>query len=281
VVSGEGSGPRRAEIPPRRAEEAAASMDIVDAHTNLVYPDERLPGPSLWPTFRERLDVLREAGVTCAVACRNESVEGRSYDELLTWNRHIAEACQASGGLLVPSAIIQPALGERACELLRRCRDELGMRFVGEMFDRWLGYEWGTADYWRLLDCAAALRVVPIIHCNDAAATEVGRRCPEGRFLIAHLTRSPERRFAALAPYPNLYLLISGCEIAQAGQVRAACRSLGAQRVVFGSDLGAVDPVIAVHCVRRSGLSDSEMASVFAGSFRALWRWSEIQSAAP
>jgi len=104
-------------------------MEIVDGHTNLLYPNERLPGSSrsLWTTFRERLEVLREAGVSRAIACRNESVEGRSYDELLGWNQRIADACEASDGMFIPSAIIRPALGEQACELLRHCREQLGM----------------------------------------------------------------------------------------------------------------------------------------------------------
>lgn len=254
-------------------------MEIIDGHTNLRFPGERLPDDdTLWPTFEERLAVLREAGVSRALACRNESVRGRTYDDLLIRNRQIAAACEASEGMLIPSAIVQPALGVQACDLLRRCREELGMRFVGEMFDRWLGYEWGTPEYHRVLECAVSLRMVPLIHCDDSVLKELGERHPSGKFLIAHLMdtkNGPDHRIEALRPYPNLSLVTSGHEIARAGAIRKAVRSLGADRVVFGSDLGAVDPVIAVRCVQRSGLSESEQAFVFSGNFRALWRWTE------
>lgn len=78
---------------------------------------------------------------------------------------------------------------------------------------------------------------------------------------------------AAVAPYPHLSLVISGTGIAVAGAIREAVRTLGAERVVFGTDVSSVDPVIAVMCVRRSGLSETDQAKVFAGNFHRLWKW--------
>jgi len=249
-------------------------MEIIDAHTHLYYPGERFEN-SLWPTFEAKVAVLREAGVSRALAGRGERVDGCSYEDLLERNRRIAAACEASEGLYIPSAEVQPALGEQACELLRRCREELGMRFVGEMFDRWLGYEWGTPEYHRLLECAVELRVVPLIHCEDEVVKEIGERYPEGKFLIAHLMGAYERRIETMAPYSHLYLDVSGNDIARAGAIREAVAGLGVNRVVFGSDLGGVDPVIAVMCVKRSGLSEEEQKLVFAENFKRLWEWTE------
>jgi predicted TIM-barrel fold metal-dependent hydrolase len=249
-------------------------MEIIDAHTHLYHPGEYRES-SLWPSFEARLDVLREAGVSRALACRGEPVHDCTYDTLLERNQRIAASCAASDGFYVPSAEIQPALGEPACELLRRCRDELGMRFVGEMFDRWLGYQWGTPDYHRLLECAADLRMVPLIHCEDDVAREIGERHPEGRFVIAHLMGGYENRVEAIMPYPHLYLDISGSDIARAGAIKHAVSQLGSRRVLFGSDLGGVDPVVAVACVRRSGLEEDVQSAVFAGNFHRLWGWTE------
>jgi predicted TIM-barrel fold metal-dependent hydrolase len=253
-------------------------VEIIDAHTHLCYPGERLED-SLWPTPDSRVSVLREAGVSRALAGRGESVEGCSYDDLLDRNRRIAAACEASHGFYIPSAEVGPSLGEKACDLLVHCREQLGMRFVGEMFDRWLGYEWGRPEYYRLLECAVEFRMVPLIHCEDEVIAELGERYPEGRFLIAHLTgvrgRSHEKRIAVTAPHRHLYLDISGHEIARAGAIRDAVDGLGCERVVFGSDLGAVDPVVAVECVRRSGLTEEQQRLVFAENFKRLWEWAE------
>ena len=253
-------------------------MEIVDAHVNIRYPEERLPEErTLCPTFESRLAVLREAGVSRAVAYRNGSVEDATFEGLLETNRRIAATCEASGGMLIPGAMVQPALGEQACQLLRLCREQLGMRFVGEMFDHWLGFEWGTPEYWRTLECALSLRMIPLIHCQDELLTELGERFPEGRLMIAHLRGGAdyEERAEILSRHPNMYLVISGGEIALAGAIKYVVHVLGADRVIFGSDMGATDPFIAVHCVKRSGLSEEQQALVFAGNFWRLWRRTE------
>jgi predicted TIM-barrel fold metal-dependent hydrolase len=266
-------------------------MEIVDAQVGLRYPGERLPGDDRrhWPTFEAKLAVLREAGISRAIACRNEWVGGIMAVELLFRNRMVVEACRASDGLLIPAATVNPQQGELGCELLRQCHDELGMRFIGEMFDTSLGYRWGTPEYYRLLECAIELRMVPLMHCEDEVAVEIGERYPEGRFLIMHLGTGKafaagmqtgecadhRPRLAAIAPYPNLSLVVSGTGIAVAGAIRGAVRMLGAERVLFGSDQSSVDPVIAVMCVRRSGLRKEEQAKVFASNFHRLWEWAE------
>jgi predicted TIM-barrel fold metal-dependent hydrolase len=253
-------------------------VEVIDAHTHLYYPGERFEDCySLWDTFEKRVGVLREAGVTRALASRNESVEGRSYEELLGWNRRIADACRASEGLYFPSAIVQPD-DERACEVLRHCREDLGMRFVGEMFAHDLGHRWGTPGYYRLLECAIELRMIPLIHCEDEVAGEIGERYPEGRFIIAHLRIPPgsyESRIQALAPFPDLYLDISGHGMFYSGLIRDALDGLGADRVLFGTDLGVVDPVLAVQCVRRSGRTEEEQRLIFAENFKRLWGWTD------
>jgi len=253
-------------------------MGIIDCHTHLIHPGETIEHlkNTSWPTFEARIAVLREAGISRALAGRGARVEDVTYEELLERNKRIYESCKASDGFYFPSAEIQPALGEKACDLLKFCHDELGMRFIGEMFDRWLGYKWGTPEYYRFLECAVELRMIPLIHCQNDVASEIGERYPEGKFLIAH-SRDNNRhnRVDALKDYPNLYLDISGSEIARADEINERVAMLGIDHIVFGSDLGAVDPVIAVMCVKRSNLSEDEKKQVFAGNFHKLWAWTE------
>jgi len=257
-------------------------MEIIDAQVGLRYPGERFPDDErrFETTFQSKLDVLRAAGISRAVAGRNEWVGGISCVELLFRNRMIAEACQASEGMLIPSASINPCFGELACDLMRQCRKELGMRLVGEMFDTSLGFQWGTPEYYQVLACAVELRMIPLIHCENEVIAELGERYPEGQFLVMHLysgkVRDHRPRLVALAPYPNLSLVISGTPIGIAGAIRDAVRMLGADRVVFGTDHPSIDPVIAVMMVRRSGISEEDQAKVFAGNFNRLWEWTDV-----
>ena len=251
--------------------------EIIDAHVSLLPPGERLPDDqSLWPTFASRLEVLREAGISQALVCRWECSDARTYGEFRRLNRQIVEVCKAADGLLIPAAIVDPALGRRACDLLAYCRNELGMRFVGETrYAR--NREQGAVGFWRVLEQAAALRMIPIVRCPDEALAELGERCASGKILIAEFVRWDDGWAARLSPYPNLYSLFSGYYLTQTADGAAQCetRTLGAARIVFGSGLGGMDPVIAVECVRRSRLTDEEQALVFGGNFRTLWQWTE------
>ena len=256
-------------------------MEIIDAHTHLRMPGAEPPPDSLcpWRTFEERLAVLREAGITHALAFRNKPVGGVTAEELVEWNREAAAACEASDGLLIPGAMVHPAPGDEARELLCRCREELGMRFIGELFDRWQGFEWGTPEYHRLIEAAINLRMVPSIHCENEVAAEIGRRYPEGKFVLPHLDfqGNPQRRIETLAPFPHLYADISGTGMIEAGVIKAAVDGLGADRVLFGTDFTIVDPVIAVQCVERAGLDAEQKGRVFAGNFRSLLEWTDGQ----
>jgi predicted TIM-barrel fold metal-dependent hydrolase len=251
--------------------------EIIDAHVSLVLPGERLSDDeSLWPTFESRLEVLREAGVRQALVSRWERSEAPTNSDLRRLNRQIIEVCRATDGLLIPAAIVDPALGRRAGDVLAYCRNDLDMRFVGEI--RYApGRERGAAGFWRVLEQATALRMVPVVRCPQTAVAEIGERCPSGMILIAEFVLWDDDWAAQLTPYPNLYSLFSGCRLTQTayGAAQSATRTYGAARMVFGSGLGGMDPVIAVECIRRSRLSDEEQAMVFGASFRTLWQWTE------
>jgi len=249
-------------------------IEIIDAHASFVFPGEPLPNDqSLWPTFESRLEVLREAGIKQALASRWECSDAHTYDELVRLNRRAVEVCKVADDVLIPAAIVDVALGERVCELLSYCRHELNMRFVGETGRT--SAEWGTAAFWQMLDHAATIKMIPIVHCADKALAELGDRCTLGRILIAEFVRREEYQVNRLNPYPNLYPLFSGHRLVQAGAVLCEVRVLGAERVVFGSGLSGMDPVVAVECIRRSHLNDEDQALVFGGNFRALWQWTE------
>jgi hypothetical protein len=254
---------------------------IVDAHVNLMPQGMVSSDPnSLWPRYEDRLAALREAGITKALAGQTRNITGRTYEEMLEFNRQLAIDCEASGGICLPSAFVSPALGNQTCDLLRYCRKELGMRFLGEIFDRWVGYEWGTPEYRDLLKCAVELHMIPLMHCEDEVIAEIGESYPDGKFMIAHFTgvngQSCEARLEALAPYPNLYLVTSDSKIAGAEVLKEAVNTIGVERIIFGSDIPSFDPVVLIQCIRRSGLTEAEQNQILWENFWTLWKWTDI-----
>jgi predicted TIM-barrel fold metal-dependent hydrolase len=259
-------------------------MEIIDCHTHIIHPGETR-NDSLWRTYEDHIAVLREAGISHALACGSSPAVAGSFEELVARNRRLAATCAASDGFFIPAAEIPQTLGGDACDLLRFCHDELGMCFISELYDYGEAEAWSTPDAERFFDCAVELRMVPLIRCLNAVSSEIGTRYPEGRFLVCdNYDTHRYDRYDAIVPYPCLFLDIS-CE---SSEVDFAVGALGSDRVVFGSDLGAsnigfvppchhheIDPMIAVSAVQRSALSETDQAKIFAGNFRALWTWTQ------
>jgi predicted TIM-barrel fold metal-dependent hydrolase len=64
---------------------------------------------------------------------------------------------------------------------------------------------------------------------------ELGKRYPDTTFIIAHAGMMWDKAFQAAKPYPNVYMDVSGFD-PERGIVEKAVETLGAERVVFGSD---------------------------------------------
>lgn len=64
----------------------------------------------------------------------------------------------------------------------------------------------------------------------------LAERYPEARILMAHFSGQVENSMNIIAPYPNVYTDTSGTPIG-GGEVSLAVKRLGAERVIFGSDL--------------------------------------------
>lgn len=247
---------------------------VTDAHTHLFPHD---PTPSdLRLTLEQALAVFEEAGITRVLAGCGTGPQGLGPAEYREWNKRIADGC-AGHANLIPAGIIHTSLQGEACEVLRYCHGEIGMRFVGELFDRWGGFTWPDPHYDRLLELAVELRMIPLLHCENEVAATIGDRYPEGRFIIAHLETTSEGlypRLEMLAGRENLFLDVSGSAMGHHGWIKKAVETLGAERVLFGSDLpAALDPVIAVECVKHSHLPEESQAQVFDGTFQRLLEW--------
>ncbi|MEN6547000.1 MAG: amidohydrolase family protein [Armatimonadia bacterium] len=254
--------------------EHGAAMAITDAQTHLFHLDP--PPPVNCPALDEHLAILSAAGVTRVLAGPGWRSPDLSAAEYIRWNDLIAESC-AKQACVIPAAAVHTSLQGEACDVLRYCHEELGMRFTQELFDRWAGFSWPDPYYDMILELAVELRMVPVIHCENEVARIIGERYPEGRFIIPHLATTYESlasRLETLAGLENLFLNICGHQMSYRGWVRQAVETLGPERVLFGSDWGAaLDPVIAVECVRRSGIPEQSQRSVFDGTFQRLMDW--------
>ncbi|WP_168211833.1 amidohydrolase family protein [Ruania zhangjianzhongii] len=142
---------------------------------------------------------------------------------------------------------VNPRHGSAALEDLRRNVEERGM--VG--IKLWVATTADDPLVDPVVEQAIEYRIPILMHAwrktagqlpyesNAQNIARIGARYPEARIIMAHLGGQVETAMNTIAPYPNIRTDTSGTPI-NSGAVRIAVDRLGAERVVFGSDLHGV-----------------------------------------
>ncbi|MFD2329315.1 amidohydrolase family protein [Cohnella sp. GCM10020058] len=165
-------------------------------------------------------------------------------DEVVKANDDMVAAMQKHPGRLAGYCYANPRHGAAALRDYRKRVEEQGM--IG--LKLWISVLCNDPLVYPLIEQSIEYRAPVLIHAwrkssgqlpyesTAAHVAELARRYPEARLIMAHLGGQAESAVNAVAPYGNVYTDTSGTPIG-AGEVALAVERLGAERVLFGSDL--------------------------------------------
>jgi hypothetical protein len=121
-----------------------------------------------------------------------------------------------------------------------------------------------TDDYMLpVLEKAAELRIPVLAHCGAAECAWACERVPELMLINAHMGCCPEgggdwhASVAAARKYPNMYLDTASSSFDN-GMIEFAAGQLGAERVLLGTDMPVLNPVLQAAKVQKSDLSEEQ-----------------------
>lgn len=279
-------------------------MDVVDVHCHVISPDltayPRAPlggKQSDWATTRpitaeqltQRMD---EAGIGRAVLVQATTAYG--YD-----NSYVIDSARASGGRFVAVGTFDPLAPDAAARLAAAVGPGglAGVRLFTSGSTMPTQGEWFAApetfEFWQ---AAADLDVLVCMQMRLGAATKqlesVLERFPTVRVLHDHLgypdiAASPARagrEVAELSRHPGLYLKLTHRNLERLRDVgdQAAdfldpvLEAFGAGRIAWGSNCPAAEqPLPELLDLARDvlgALSEEQMADIFAGTARRLYR---------
>lgn len=195
-------------------------------------------------------------------------------------NRQAVELAQSAPGRLLPYCTVNP---NRSVRQIRSQLEQYvaGARCVGVKLHPSLHQAPITsARYEPVFEYAARARVPVLIHtwegcpqCSPQALGELARRVPEVKLLMGHAGGTPAGYGVAAQialDAPNVFLDITGSQ-SRAGALERLVSTVGASRVVYGSDTPFLDPRPKIGQVLFAELSDEVKRAILGGNARVLF----------
>ncbi len=240
-------------------------MRIIDAHAHL------------WKEADAEALLRAMEAFGIEAACISALIGGAypSRDDVARANDMVGDAAREHDGRFIPFAYLNPAHGEWAREELER-RAEQG--FAGVKL--WVAKKASAPESIELVRHAARLELPVLVHAwrkttgnmpDESDPTDVAqlaKAVPDAEVIMAHIGGVFHVGVRAARTAPNL--LVDTCgSLNDNGMVERAVRELGAERVVFGTDLpgfGANN----IGKVRGAAIGEREKELVFSGNILRL-----------
>ncbi len=163
--------------------------------------------------------------------------------------------------------------GQEGLDEIRRCRDDYGMRGL-KIYST---PEMSIAEpaMIPIIELCAELKMPILAHTTPTECEYLMSHVPEVQFIMAHAGGQPfahgdwNRAIMVAAKFPNLYL-DTACSTVDTGFVESCVAALGAERVIFGTDVPLLDPWPQLAKVKETRLADEQRALLMGGNILRL-----------
>jgi len=268
------------------AAQQGGRLRVIDVHQHVrLMPGslgETLPGAEI--ELKTRLATMDSLGINQAIIIpSHDYLRPNGLADTRAINNGIA-AYRRANPMRFPAAlgIVEPLYGDASLGELDRIKSELGL--AGVSFDtRYHGVTSDSALVRRLIARMGKLGLVPYLHTVPEISSEtpwrmaaVARDFPGTPILLLDALSSFEqlRQVDFLADLaPNL--LFDTGQVSVFDRIRPFIRRVGAERVVFGSDLYSHPIGVQPHVlqgIRDADLTEAERSQILSGNIMKLLR---------
>lgn len=194
-------------------------------------------------------------------------------------NDYVLAAVKSHADRFVGMCVVSPLHGQAACDEVRRCLDA-GMSGVKFHADKHGGYSIlspGAAEVLRVIEPTGAILFVHSdFHsrlCSPYQVAELARAFPKVRIVLGHSGLDQERSGEAahvVRDLPNVFLDTSQTPDNPEAVFVASTKTVGPDRVVFGSDAPVISPEVNLAKLRVAmecfGLEEAVARAIVRGN---------------
>lgn len=271
------------EPPPQQA--AAKACDepyrVFDAHLHCPSEDGTV---SQWypvtKTFEEFVSYLDRAGVQRGIINSVRCQLAKSPAEFIEGNREVARYVERYRGRFLGACVVNPLFIDEALREIEDCRKQLGFVWVGELCNYIVPYRYTSKEFEMLVEQVRKLGMVLDVHTDLPEMEYIIQKYRDTTIVFPHFGPSPNdifKRLDLVAKNHNCYMDTSGAGHERVGMLEYSMKSIGPDRVLFGSDFTINDPSGVIARVEHSYLTEEQKRKVLSANLEALLK--KVQAA--
>jgi hypothetical protein len=251
------------------------SFQIFDCHLHCpAEAGEQWQWHKVTHDFGDFTKYLDRTGVQRGIINSQRSY-GSKPAEFIAGNREVARYVEKYKGRFLGACVVNPQYIEESMREIEYCRNQLGFVWVGELCNYMVPYLYSIREFGMLVEQVVKLNMVLALHTEQGEMEYIAQEFPQATIAFAHFGDDHEyddifKRIDMVAKNPNFYLDTSGYGHDRVGVLEYAVKTIGPDRVLFGSDFSINDPGTVIARIRNSFLTREQKQKIFSTNLHEL-----------
>jgi predicted TIM-barrel fold metal-dependent hydrolase len=251
------------------------SFQVFDCHLHCpAEKGEKWQWYKVTNSFEDFVSYLDKTGVHRGIINSQRSF-GTKPEEFIAGNREVARYVEKYKGRFLGACVVNPQYIEESLQEIEYCRNQLGFVWVGELCNYMVPYMYSIREFEMLVEQVVKLNMVLALHTEQGELEYVAQKFPQATIAFAHFGDDHEyedifKRIDMVAQNPNFYLDTSGYGHDRVGVLEYAVRTIGPDRILFGSDFSINDPGTVIARIMNSFLTIEQKQNILSGNLLEL-----------
>jgi len=199
----------------------------------------------------------------------------KSPADFISGNREVARFVERYKGKFLGSCVVNPLFIDEALREIEDCRKQLGFVWVGELCNYTVPYQYTLKEFALLVEQVNKLNMVLDVHTELDEMQYIIQKFDRATIVFPHFGDSHEftdifKRIDTIAAHPNTYLDTSGYGHDRVGMLEYAVKTIGPDRVLFGSDFSINCPATVIARVKNAFITEDQKRKILSENLQSL-----------
>jgi predicted TIM-barrel fold metal-dependent hydrolase len=226
-------------------------------------------------SFAEFAAYLERTGVQRGIINNVRCQLAKTPQDFIEGNREVARYVEKYRGRFLGACVVNPLFIDEALKEIEYCRKQLGFVWVGELCNYTVPYQYTVKEFEMLVGQVEKLNMVLDVHTELEEMEYIIQKFPEAIIVFPHFGDSQEynhifKRLDVVAKNANCYIDTSGYGHDRVGMLEYAVKTVGPERVLFGSDFSINCPATVIARIQNAFVTEEQKRKILSENLQAL-----------